>query len=165
MKQLSSSFPGSKALAPCSQSWRGAAVYAPLFLGYTDCGSSIGAFGGARRSNLTPYLPPHSAASHIQLAYRSYVRWVLRHNNPTVSMLFACISFSVLCSCCPFDHAVKLAYKQYNHWMRKEFDVSSICNGLDYFHQQCNNRHIRMDVELELLCGALDVLAWSYDTG
>ncbi len=37
-KQLSASLPRSKALAPCSQFWRGAAVYANLFLGYTDYG-------------------------------------------------------------------------------------------------------------------------------
>jgi hypothetical protein len=65
----------------------------------------------------------------------------------------------------PFDRAVKSAYKQYIHWMKKEFVANSIRNGLDYFHRQCNNRHIRMDVELELLCSALDVLAWSHETG
>jgi hypothetical protein len=80
-------------------------------------------------------------------------------------MLFACISFRILRSCCPFDHAVETAYKQYIHWMRKEFDVNSICNGLDYFHWKYDNMHIRMDVESELLCSALDILARSYDTG
>ncbi len=65
-------------------------------------------FVGAGRSKFTPYLPPHSAVSRIQLAYRSYIRWVSRHNNPTVSMLFACISFRLLCSCHLFDCAVKL---------------------------------------------------------
>jgi hypothetical protein len=127
--------------------------------------AALGLFVGAGRSNFTPYLPPHSAASRIQLAYRSYIRWVSRLNNPTVAMLFACISFRILHSCCPFDRAVKSAYKQYIHWTRKEFNVNSICNGLDYFHRKCDNMHIRMDVELELLCSALDVLAWSYDTG
>jgi hypothetical protein len=127
--------------------------------------AASGPFGGAWRSNLTPYLPPHSAASLVQLAYRSYVRWVTQLNKPTFAMLFAFISFCILCSCCPFDRAVKSAYKQYIHWTRKEFNVNSICNGLDYFHRKCDNLHIRMDVELELLCGALDVLARSYDTG
>ncbi len=49
--------------------------------------------------------------------------------------------------------------------MKKEFDANSIHNGLDYFHRQCNNRHIRIDVESELLCGALDVMARLYNTG
>ncbi len=44
--------------------------------------AASGLFVGAGRSNLTPYLPPHSAASRIQLAYRSYIRRVSRHNNP-----------------------------------------------------------------------------------
>jgi hypothetical protein len=127
--------------------------------------AASGLFVRAGRSNLTPYLPPHSAASRIQMAYRSYVRWVSRHNNPTVSMLFARISVCILRNCCPFDCAVKSAYKQCIHWTRKEFDVNSIHNGLDYFHRQCDNRHIRMDVEPESLRGALDVLAWLYDTG
>jgi hypothetical protein len=65
----------------------------------------------------------------------------------------------------PFDCSVKSAYKQYIHLTKKEFNVNSICNGLDYFHQKCDNMHIRMDVESELLFGALDVLAWLYDTG
>jgi hypothetical protein len=127
--------------------------------------AALGLFVGAWRSNLTPYLPPHSAASRIQLAYRSYIRWVSRLKNPTIAMLFACISFCILCRCCPFDHAVKLVYKQYIHGTRKEFNVNSICNGLDCFHRKCNSMHIRMDVESELLRGALDALAWLYDTG
>jgi hypothetical protein len=49
-------------------------------------------FVGATRSKFTPYLPPHSAASRIQLAYQSYVRQVSLHNNPTVPMLFACVT-------------------------------------------------------------------------
>jgi hypothetical protein len=61
--------------------------------------AASGLFVGDGRLNLTPYLPPQSAASHIQLAYRSYVRRVSRLNNPTIAMLFACISFRILCSC------------------------------------------------------------------
>jgi hypothetical protein len=80
-------------------------------------------------------------------------------------MLFARIFFRLLHSCCPFDHAVKLAYNQYIHWTREEFDVDSICNGLDYFYQKCNKRHIKMDAELELICDALDVMTQSYGTG
>ncbi len=51
---------------------------------------------------------------------------------------------------------------------KQGYDANSIRNGLDYFHRQCNNRHIRMDVESELLVlvlSSLDVLAQSYDTG
>ncbi len=107
--------------------------------------AASGLFVGAGGSNLTPYLPPHSAASHIQLVYRYFVRRVSQHNNPTVSMLIVCISFRLLRSCPPFDRAVKSAYNQYIHWTREEFDVNSICNGLDYFHQKCNKRHIKMD--------------------
>jgi hypothetical protein len=137
----------------------------PLCFWATQTAVALDLFVGTGRSKLKPYLPLHSAASRIQLAYRSYICWVSQHNNPAVSMLFACISFRILRSWCPFDCAVKSAYKQYIHWTRKEFDVNSICNGLDYFHWQCDNRHIRMDVESELLCGAFDVLARSYNTG
>ncbi len=127
--------------------------------------AASGLFVGARRSKFTPYLPPHSTASCIQLAYQYYVRRVSRHNNPTVPMLFACISFRILRSCCPFDRAVKSAYKKYILWTKTNIDANYICIGLDYFHRQCDNRHIRMDVESELLRGPLDVLTQSYDTG
>jgi hypothetical protein len=135
--------------------------------------AASGFFVGATRSKFTPFLPPHSAASRIQLAYQYYVRQVSWHNNPTVPMLFARITLHILRSCCPFDCAVKLAYKKYIQWTKQGYDANSIRNGLDYFHRQCNNRHIRMDVESELLRGALDVLALSsldilarsYDTG
>jgi hypothetical protein len=113
----------------------------------------------------TSYISPTSAASHIQLAYRSYVRRVSRHHIPTVSMLFACISFHLLRSCRPFNRAVNLAYKQYIHWKRYELNVNSIRNGLDYFHRQCDNRHIKMDAESKLICGALDLLTQLHDTG
>jgi hypothetical protein len=55
--------------------------------------------------------------------------------------------------------------KKYIQWKRYDWDVNSICHGLDSFHLQCDNKHIKMDVELELLHGALDVLARSYNTG
>jgi hypothetical protein len=113
----------------------------------------------------TTYISPTSAASCIQLAYRSYVCWVSPHHIPTISMLFTCISFRLLCSCCPFDCDVNSAYKQYIYWKRYKLGVNSICHGLDYFHRQCNNRHIKMDAKLELICGALDVLTRLYDTG
>ncbi len=65
------------------------------------------------RSKFTPYLPPYSAASPIQLAYQSYVRRVSLHNNLTVPMLFTRITFRVLRSQHPFDCSVKSAYRQY----------------------------------------------------
>jgi hypothetical protein len=133
--QLSSSLPGSKALAPCSQFWRGLLCMPLCFWATQTVVAASGLFVGARRSKFTPYLPPHSSASRIQLAYRYYVHQVSRHNNPTITMLFTCISFRILCSFSPFNSAVKLAYKQYIHWTKKEFDVNSICNGLDYFHR------------------------------
>jgi hypothetical protein len=139
-------------------------VHAPLFLGYTDWDGSIGFFVGAGRSKFTPDLPPHSTASRIQLAYLSYVPQVSQHNNPTVSMLFSCISFCLLRSCRPFDCAVKLAYKKYIQWKRYDCDVNSICHGLDSLHWQCDKRHIKMDAELELICGALNVMTRLYDT-
>jgi hypothetical protein len=80
-------------------------------------------------------------------------------------MLFACISFRILRSCRPFDRAVKSAYKKYILWMKTNIDANYIRIGLDYFHWQCNNRHIRIDVESELIRGALGVLTRSYDTG
>jgi hypothetical protein len=71
---------------------------------------------GVRDSSMsTSYISPTSAASRIQLAYRSYIRRVSQHPIPTVSMLFARISFRLLRSCCPFDRAVNLAYKLYIH--------------------------------------------------
>jgi hypothetical protein len=113
----------------------------------------------------TSYISPTSAASLIQLAYRSYVRWISRYNNPTISMLFACISFCLLRSCRPSNCAVNSVYKQYIHWKRYELDVNSIHHGLDYFYWQCNKSHIKMDAESKLICGALDVLTRSYNTG
>ncbi len=139
-------------------------MYATLFLGYTDCDGSIGSFCWARRSKFTPYLPPHSAASRIQLAYQYYVHRVSGHNNPTVPMLFARISFRILRSCRPFDRAVKSVYKKYILWTKTNIDANYIRIGSDYFHRQCDNRHIRMDVESELLRGTLDILTRSYDT-
>ncbi len=109
--------------------------------------AASGLFVGARRSKFTPYLPPHSAASRIQLAYQYYIRWVSQDSNPTIPMLFACISFRILRSCCPFDRAVKSAYKKYNLLSNTNIDANYICIGLECFHWQCDNRHIRMDVE------------------
>ncbi len=137
----------------------------PLIFWATQPMAASDLLGVGDGSMSTSYISPTSAASHIQLAYRSYARWVSRHHIPTVSMIFVCISFHLLRSCCPFDHAVNSAYKQYIHWKRYELDVNSICHGLDYFHRQCNNRHIKMDVESELICGALDILTRLYDTG
>jgi hypothetical protein len=116
---------------------------------------------GAMRSKFTPYLPPHSAASRIQLAYQYYVHSVSPHNNPTVPMLFARVTFRILRSYRPFDCAVKSCYKNYIQWTKQGYDANSIRNGLDSLHRQYNNRHIRMDVEPELLRGALDVLILS----
>jgi hypothetical protein len=127
--------------------------------------TALGLFVGAGGSNLTPYLPPHSAASGIQLAYRSYVHRGSQHNNPTVTMLFACISFCLLCSCCLFNCAIKLAYKKYIQWKRYDWDVNFICHGLDSLHPQCIKRHIKMDAELELVLSALEVMTQSYNTG
>ncbi len=123
--------------------------------------AALGLSVGATRSKFTPYLPPHSAASRIQLAYQYYVRRVSLHNNPTVPMLFAWVTFRILRSYRPFDCAVKSCYKKYVRWTKQGYDANSIRNGLDSLHQQCNNRHIRMDVESELLRGALDILILS----
>jgi hypothetical protein len=80
-------------------------------------------------------------------------------------MLFACISFHLLCSCFPFNRAVKLAYKKYIQWKRYDWDVNSIHHGLDSPHQQCIKRHIKMDAESELIHGELDIMTQLYDTG
>ncbi len=127
--------------------------------------AASGLFVGATRSKFTPYLPPHSAASHIQLAYQSYVRRVSLHNNPTIPMLFTCVIFRILCSLYPFDRSVKSAYRKYIRWMKTKFNANDIRVGLDDLQQLCDKRHIKMDVELELLRGAVDVLTRSYDTG
>ncbi len=50
-------------------------MYAPLLLGYTQ--TAVAAADpptGAGRSQFTPYLPPHKAATAIQHVYRSYLR-------------------------------------------------------------------------------------------
>ncbi len=57
--QLSSLSPGLNAFAPCSQFWRGAAVYATLFLGYTDCGGRIASFCWGKEVKIYT-LPPTS---------------------------------------------------------------------------------------------------------
>jgi hypothetical protein len=45
--------------------------------------AALGPFVGATRSKFKPYLPPHSAASRIQLSYQAYVRRESIRNNPT----------------------------------------------------------------------------------
>ncbi len=107
----------------------------------------------------------HSAASRIQLAYQSYVRRVSLHNNPTIPMLFAHVSLRILHSRRPFDRAVKSAYRRYIRWTKTNIDATYIRDGLDALHQLCDKRHINMDVESELLRGAMDVLTRTYDTG
>jgi hypothetical protein len=49
--------------------------------------------------------------------------------------------------------------------MKTNIDANYIRVGLDALHQLCDKRHIKMDVESELLCGTVDVLTPSYDTG
>ncbi len=137
----------------------------PLIFWATQTMAASDLLGAGDGSMSTTYIRPTSAASRIRLAYRSYVHRVSRHHIPTIFMLFAHISFHLLRSCCPFDCAVNSAYKQYIHWKKYELDVNSICHGLDYFHWQCNNRHIKMDAESELIRGALDILTRLYDTG
>jgi hypothetical protein len=127
--------------------------------------AASGLFVGAPRSKFTPYLTPHSAATCIQLAYQSYARRVSRHNNPTILMIFARVILRILRSCCPFDCAVKSAYRRHIRWTKTNIDANYIQVGLDAPHQLCNKRHIKMDVESELLRGAVDVLTRPYDTG
>jgi hypothetical protein len=116
-------------------------------------------FVGATRSKVTPYLPPHSAASRIQLAYQSYVRRVSLHNNPTVPMIFARVILRILHSRCPFDCAVKSAYSRYIRWTKTNIDATYIRHGLNTLHQLCDKHYIKMDVESESLRGAVDVLS------
>jgi hypothetical protein len=64
-KQSSSSSPGSKESAPCSQFWRGAAVHATLFLGCTVCCGSIGTMRWGREVIVFTITPaPHSCHSY-----------------------------------------------------------------------------------------------------
>jgi hypothetical protein len=56
---------GLEDLASCSGRWRGAAVYASLFLGYTDCCGSIQSMRWGQEAIFLPYLPPHTAATAI----------------------------------------------------------------------------------------------------
>ncbi len=60
---------------------------------------------------------------------------------------------------------VKSAYRRYIRWTKTNIDANYIRVGLDALHQLCYKRHIKMDVESELLRGAVDVLTRSYDTG
>jgi hypothetical protein len=80
-------------------------------------------------------------------------------------MIFARVILRILRSHCPFDCAVKSAYRRYIHWTKTNIDANYIRVGLDALHQLCGKRHIKMDVESEFLCGAVDVLTRSYDTG
>ncbi len=120
--------------------------------------AASGLFVGPR-SKFTPYLPPHSAASRIQLAYQSYVRRVSLHNNPTVPMIFDRVTLRILCCHHPFDRSVKSAYRRYIRWTKTNIDATYIRDGLNALHQLCDKNHIKMDVESELLCGAVDVLS------
>jgi hypothetical protein len=104
----------------------------PLIFWATQTMAASDLLGAGDGSMSTTYISPTSAASRIQLAYRSYVRRISRHHIPTFSMLFACIFFRLLRSCCPFDCAVNSAYKQYIHWKKYELDVNSIHHGLDW---------------------------------
>jgi hypothetical protein len=124
--------------------------------------AASGLFVGATRSKFTPYLPPHSAASRIQLAYQSCVRRVSLHNNPTVPMLFARVTLRILRSHHPFDRSVKSAYKRYIRWTKPNINAIYIRDGLDALHQLCDKRHVKMDVESELLRSECFM---SYDTG
>jgi hypothetical protein len=121
--------------------------------------AALGLFVGATRSNFTPYLPPHSAASRIQLAYQSYVRRVSLHNNPTVPMIFARVNLRILRCHHPFDHSVKSAYRRYIRWTKSTIDATYIRDGLNALQQLCDKNHIKMDVESKLLRGAADVLS------
>jgi hypothetical protein len=121
--------------------------------------AASGLFVGATRSKFTPYLPPHSAASRIQLAYQSYVCRVSLHNNPTVPMLFTHVTLRILRSHHPFDRSVKSAYKKYIRWTKMNINATYIRDGLDTLHQLCDKRHVKMDVELELLRSTVDVLS------
>ncbi len=137
----------------------------PLVFWATQTMAASGPFVGAPRSKFTPYLPPHSAASRIQLAYQSYVRRVSLHNNPTVPMLFARVILRILRSHQPFDCSVKSAYRRYIRWTKTNIDATYIQVGLDTLQQRCDKRHIKMDVESGLLRDAMDVLTRSYDSG
>jgi hypothetical protein len=79
---------------------------------------------GATRLKFTPYLPPHSAASRIQLAYQSYVHQVSRIH--TVLMLFARVILRILRSHHPFDLAVKSSYRKYIRWTKTNIDANYI---------------------------------------
>ncbi len=65
-KQSSSLLPGSKVLAPCFRFWRGAAVYDPLFLRYTDWCGSIGFVCWGREVKIYT-LPPSPFFCHSHL--------------------------------------------------------------------------------------------------
>ncbi len=64
-KKLLPSLQGLEDLASCSGRWRGAAVYAPMFLGYTDCCGSIWSMRSDWKTNFhTLPLTPHSCHSY-----------------------------------------------------------------------------------------------------
>jgi hypothetical protein len=121
--------------------------------------AALGLFVGATRSKFAPYLPPHSAVSRIQLAYRYYVRRVSLHNNPTVPMIFACVILRILRCHQPFDCSVKSAYRRYICWTKTNINATFVCDGLNALHQLCDEDNIKMDVESKLLHGAVDVLS------
>ena len=121
--------------------------------------AASGLFVGATRSKFTPYLPPHSAASRIQLAYRYYVRRVSLHNNPTVPMILARVILRVLRCRYPFDCSVKSAYRKYIRWMKTNIDATFVRDRLNFVHHKCDKYNIKMDVELKLLHSAVDILS------
>ncbi len=74
-------------------------------------------------------------------------------------MIFACVTLRILRCHHPFDRSVKLAYRRYIRWTKTNIDATYIRDGLNALHQLCDKNHIKMDVESELLRGAVDVLS------
>ncbi len=60
---------------------------------------------------------------------------------------------------------MKSAYRRYIRWTKTNIDATYIRDGLDALHQLCDKRHVKMDVESELLRGAVDVLSHTTPVG
>jgi hypothetical protein len=117
---------------------------------------------GVREPQLTPYISPASAATTIQLVYRFHLRRVSKHQFTAISMQFTCIHFRIQQSRCPFDQAVKSAYKMYIYFKQyfRQYDLNAnfVRQALDYYHRECDKRQIQMDAEFWILHGVLDIL-------
>jgi len=91
---------------------------------------------GTVGSNSTAYIPPHTAATTIQLAYQFYVHRIKRRVLPDIAMDEALSEFTRMRRVMlfdkpfyPFDDAIKFTYTLYVHnrcWMQWKEEMATL---------------------------------------